>query len=207
VKTLSIIPVKSTAISKSRLANQLGPRAREALVFSLLLKTIRTLKACLNPKDILIVSLDPDVERLAKLESLSFLKEIGSGLNSALHQATIWAAHHGFEAILISPLDLPFLSPEDIQAIIGLGVEERTMVIAPDRTYYGTNILLLNPPTDFRFCFGQESYKRHLKQSQSCGLKQKVFYSFGTYFDLDDYDAYQVWMEDQNKLIKTDDSL
>lgn len=207
MKTLSIIPVKSTAIAKSRLANQLGPQAREALVFSLLLKTIRTLKACLNPKDILIVSLDPDVERLAKLESLSFLKEVGGGLNSALHQATIWAAHHGFEAILISPLDLPFLSPEDIQAIIALGVEERTMVIAPDRTYYGTNMLLLNPAADFRFCFGRGSYKRHLKQSESCGLKPKVFYSFGTYFDLDDYDAYQVWMEDQHKLIKTNDSL
>jgi 2-phospho-L-lactate guanylyltransferase len=198
-KTLSIIPVKSTATAKSRLANQLGPQAREALVFSLLLRTIRTLKACLNPKDILIVGLDADVERLAKREGLSFLKETGSGLNSALHQATNWAARHGFEAILISPLDLPFLSPEDIQAIIGLGNEERTMVIAPDRAYYGTNILLLNPPADFRFCFGRGSYKRHLKQSESCGLKQKVFYSFGTYFDLDDYDAYQVWMEDQSK--------
>ncbi len=207
MKTLSIIPVKSTANAKSRLANQLGPQTREALVFALLLRTIRILKKCLNSEDILIVSPDLDVERLAKRESLSFLKEICGGLNSALHQATRWAAHHGFERILISPLDLPFLSPEDIQAIIGLGVEESTMVIAPDRTYYGTNLLLLNPPTNFRFCFGQESYKRHLKQSESCGLKPKVFYSFGTYFDLDDYDAYQIWMEDQNKLTKTNDSL
>jgi 2-phospho-L-lactate guanylyltransferase (CobY/MobA/RfbA family) len=98
------------AHAKSRLANQLGAQAREALVFSLLKRTIRTFKSCLNPKDILIVGLDPDVERLAKLEGLSFLKEIGGGLNSALYQATIWATHHGFEAILISPLDLPFLA-------------------------------------------------------------------------------------------------
>ena len=198
MKTLAVIPVKSIAHAKSRLSNQLGPKGRETLVFSLLNKIIGTFKSCLNPKDILIVGLDPDVERLAKVEGLSFLKESGGGLNSALKQAAIWATDHCFEAILIPPLDLPFLSPDDIQSIIGLGGEEGTMVIAPDRAYFGTNILYLNLPTKFNFCFGKGSYDQHLKQAESCGLKVKLFYSFGTSFDLDDYDAYQVWMAYQN---------
>lgn len=193
MKTLSIIPVKNTARAKSRLSQQLGPQERESLVFSLLLRTIRTVKSCFEAKDILIVGLDPEVERLAKKEGLTFLKETGRGLNRALHQATVWATKHGFEAILISPLDLPFLSPKDIQSIVNLGSEGGVMVIAPDKAYQGTNILLLNPVISFKFCFGPGSYQRHLKQSEFCGLKQKMYYSFGTCFDLDDYDGYQVW--------------
>jgi len=207
MKTLSIIPVKNTAKAKSRLSQQLAQQERESLVFSLLLRTISIFKSCFDAKDILIVGFDPEVERLSEEEGLNFLKEAGSGLNRALHQATVWATKHGFGAILISPLDLPFLSPKDIQSIVNLGTEGEVMVIAPDKDYQGTNILLLNPATKFKFCFGPGSYRRHLEQSEVCGLKQKMYYSFGTCFDLDDYDGYKIWQNDQSRIRNKHESI
>lgn len=202
MKTLCITPVKHLAKAKSRLAGSLGPRARRELVLGLLEKTLRTLVACVSQGEVLIVGRDPEVSSLARQQGIWFLPEKGSGLNRALDQASSWAAKNRFSAILVVPLDLPFLEPETIKTILALGREPARMVIAADQSREGTNLLLINPAHGFRFCFGPGSYQRHLDESCRMGMEAIAYDSLATSFDLDDYQAYRFWQRNKHNPVR-----
>ena len=167
-------------------------RQRESLAFNLLRRTLGILKSSECIDDILMVSRDARVRAMAEIENVLFLQEQGTDLNQALEQATRWSIAQYFSAILILPLDIPFLTKEDIDSITMMGSEKREIVIiAPDQEMKGTNALLVKPPGILQYQFGWESFRCHWQQTQDRHIENKIYYSAGISFDVDSPSQYR----------------
>jgi 2-phospho-L-lactate/phosphoenolpyruvate guanylyltransferase len=181
----AVIPVKPLRQAKSRLARALKPPLRQALVRSLLSRTLDLLNANDRIAGTIVISHDVTVLELARNQNAIGLAESESGLNAAITQAATWARAHGAKAILIVPTDLPLIAEADIDAMLDLATKPKCVVIAPDRREEGTNALLVRPPDAISFAYGTSSFEAHRVQAQERGLPVSVYRSSTIALDLD----------------------
>ncbi len=179
-----LAPVKPFAEAKSRLASVLTPDERANLMRSLL---ERTLTLALESKlfaGLLVISRDPLVWEAARRAGACPLPEEGVGLNNALMQGRRYAEDAGIQDLMILPADLPWITKADLQAVCLLGEQGDGIVVGPSQDG-GTNVLHLRLPSAFPFCFGENSFARHLEAAALYGVTPLVYDSPTLQFDLD----------------------
>jgi 2-phospho-L-lactate guanylyltransferase len=177
-----IIPVKPLNESKSRLAPVLTPEQRVQLSGNLLRRTLRLAGQF---GEVVVISRDKRVRRLAKEAGAWALVEAEAELNAAIRQAAGWIGGRGGQAIFVLPADLPLLAPADLIEMIESGREAPAVVLAPCRRQRGTNALLLRPPQLIPFAFGPDSFEEHRQAAQALGLEPIIYRSPTVAFDLD----------------------
>ena len=216
----ALIPVKSLKDSKRRLAHLLPVEQRTGLIQSLLQHELMVLAEVPAITKVLIISSDPSVWRLARQFAAQIEKEPEpQGLNLAVTRGLAVAAENGAAAVLVIPVDLPFITPSDVTTIVnaGMGSEhtldplisqplqqvygyngkngtDRVMAICSDEDEDGTNGLFLKPASDFQFHFGPGSFNFHILEAQKRGITIRTVSTPGLQFDLDnekDWFAYQ----------------
>lgn len=181
----AVVPVKSLACAKSRLAPLLTPQQRRALNVELLRRILQVLSRVELLDGVLVVSSDDSVLSLAEEGGAVGLREQEAGLNQALAQATDWVRGRGGSAVLILPVDLPLLQAEDVREILLIGKTEPVVVISPCRRNDGTNALLVRPPGLIEYSFGLGSFALHSRQAEQKGAALCVYRSPRLGLDLD----------------------
>jgi 2-phospho-L-lactate guanylyltransferase len=179
------IPVKPLARAKSRLARALKAPTRAALVRSMFSRTLDVIAQVDRIDGVIVVSRDLTILELARQREAITLMESDSGLNPAVTQAAHWAQAHYTQAVIVIPADLPLITAADLDAVIDQAVEERCIVIAPDRHEDGTNLLLARPPEAIQFAYGASSFNAHRAQAIARGLLVHEYRSPTTAFDID----------------------
>jgi 2-phospho-L-lactate guanylyltransferase len=66
------------------------------------------------------------------------------------------------------------LTAESVGVVLEGAAPPPSVVIAPDHSGRGTNVLLMTPPRLFPFCFGPNSFRRHLAQAKRHGASIAV---------------------------------
>ena len=191
----AIIPVKKLTESKSRLSQVLSADERAKLVAQFLRHELEVLRQVAAIEEIVVVSSALVILALAQENGATVLPEEQSeGINVAVTRAVAWAREEGGKtAVLILPVDLPFLHPDDITRLLA-AYDDQRLVISPDGRHEGTNALLLPPLAAFTFHYGPHSLQKHLAEAQMQQLQPHVIPSPGLLFDvdtLDDWYAYQ----------------
>jgi GTP:adenosylcobinamide-phosphate guanylyltransferase len=115
----AIVPVKPLRESKSRLAGVLSADERAELTSFLLQRTLRILRQVAAIDQVMVVSRDPAVLKIARQSHAVTLVE-GSrpGLNVALLRAAYVAAAQRATSLLILPSDLPLLTVADVEMML-----------------------------------------------------------------------------------------
>lgn len=170
-----IVPMRPLAEAKSRLGAALAPQARAALALGMFRHVLDTAQRFAPTH---VISRDPALLALAAQP----LREVGRGLNPALEQAA--AQLGGPEPILALSADLPLLSADDLQAMLGL-LGEADVVAAPDRAGTGTNALLLTRPGRIAYAFGEGSLAAHRAAAAANGLRFALCERAGLATDID----------------------
>ena len=166
----AIIPVGTLAGAKSRLGDSLDAEEREELVGGLLARTVVAALAVDRLDDVLVVSPDREVLRRAADLGARTLRQRSRGLNAGLTEARADVVAGGAEAIVVLPIDLPFVTSTAIAAILDpLEFSLRTVVLATDRHATGTNALALLPPDVIDFAFGPGSRRAHRTAAEITG--------------------------------------
>lgn len=181
-----IVPVKSMADGKSRLAPVLTAWERRRLNERFLLKTIELARSVVGRRWIRVVS--HCAEALAKAHSLGIVpipERRGHDLNRALASARDQVVSDGAESLLVLPSDLPLATPDDLQAVLRAGERPNSAVVCPDRRGLGTNALYVHRPSGFRFRFGVNSAAAHTSEARRGGWKVVRFNAQGLGFDID----------------------
>ena len=181
----TIIPAKPFAQSKTRLSPLLSLEQRITLSRSLFLRTVKLVKQI---GDVVVVSRDRNVRKLAKQAGAWSLVEAGDSLNVAIAQAVEWVTTtRGGQTALILPTDLPLLTPTDLTEIINLGDASAPpcVVIAPCHRGDGTNALLLSPASLINVAFGENSFTKHQQAALTAGIEPLIYRSPTIAFDLD----------------------
>jgi 2-phospho-L-lactate/phosphoenolpyruvate guanylyltransferase len=173
-----IIPVKPLKLAKSRLASVITPEQRQDFAQNLLRHTLEVVQSVPQVTGTLVISRDTKVLSIARDYKAFTVMESGAPeLNAALMRATqVVSGWHG-DSVLVLPSDLPLLTSEDVNAIIELGKDYHSMVIATDQNEDGTNALMTTPAGLIPYAYGVGSYQRHIGLAKAAGASVKFYHS------------------------------
>ncbi|MFP3882766.1 MAG: 2-phospho-L-lactate guanylyltransferase [Actinomycetota bacterium] len=153
--TVAVIPVKSFALGKQRLAGALDPERRAALARGLADHVATTVSdAGVMP---LIVTADAQVAEWATRAGFPSVADPGVGIDAAASAGVAWADQTHSEWLVLHA-DLPLIDTGDITALSRMLKDGP--VIAPSSDG-GTSAIGTRGPRDFSF--GPASFHRHLK--------------------------------------------
>jgi len=110
LRVAAIVPVASIEGAKTRLGESLDAEERRDLVERLLATTLGAALAVDRLADVLVVSPDRDVLTLAATAGARTLRQRTSGLNAAVGEARDDVVAGGAGAVVILPVDLPFIT-------------------------------------------------------------------------------------------------
>jgi 2-phospho-L-lactate guanylyltransferase len=179
----AIVPVKTLATAKGRLARFLTPSERRALVQAMLEDVLAALLASRNIARIGVISADAAVLAQAAARGVDTLIDQYYDLNAALTQATRYYAA-GAAATLVLHADVPLVAPDEIDQLIAAGQAPPSAVLAPSRDG-GTNALLTSPPLALPFRFGSDSLAQHVAAARRHGVRLRQFRRPGLELDID----------------------
>ncbi|WP_350274598.1 2-phospho-L-lactate guanylyltransferase [Kribbella sp. HUAS MG21] len=150
-----VIPVKRTAIAKSRLAPAY-PQHRPELARAFAVDTTAAALASPLVRAVLVVTDDPQVAADVTAAGAHVVPDLpAEGLNEALlHGATVAAAEFATNGIAALSADLPALRPAELTAALAACTAPRSFVV--DLPGTGTTLLAAAPgvPLDPRFGLG-----------------------------------------------------
>ena len=137
-----IIPVKPFALGKSRLSGVMDAQSRAALSRRLFDHVFDAAVAAIGAGRVAVVT--PDAALSAAIEARAAHGVVSGGdLNAALGDACRFTTSHGAQAIMVLPSDLPYLSKDNISALVSALPPAPGVVIAPDAAE--------KPPTPWRY--------------------------------------------------------
>jgi 2-phospho-L-lactate/phosphoenolpyruvate guanylyltransferase len=172
VDIAAIIPVGTLEGAKTRLGDTLDAEERLDLVTGLLRRTVVAALAVDRLSDVLVVSPDREVLHLATGFGARTLRQRSTGLNAGLREARADVVAGGAEAILILPVDLPFVTAAAIDELVSaLLANAPTVVLVTDRHATGTNALGLRPPDVIDVAFGPGSRAAHRALAEAAGVR------------------------------------
>jgi 2-phospho-L-lactate/phosphoenolpyruvate guanylyltransferase len=181
-----LIPCKSLDQGKSRLSAALDVHARRALCEFFLCRTLALACTLVAPARIYIVTADAHVVEIAGRYGASVLADSSFDLNRALEEAraAIAARHADMEGLLIMPIDLPLSTSYSLSSVVA---EPGDIVIVPDESATGTNLLLLRHASarTFQFRFGPDSYDAHCRLANEAHLALRTVRDDSLSFDVD----------------------
>lgn len=182
----AVVPVKPLNLSKSRLADALSAEQRLLLSSYLLERTLQTLQQVTSIKQILVASRDSQALAIARRYAAQTLQEKSDvNLNTGLNRVGRLLLRMRVDGAIVIPIDLPRLTPQDIDGMLAMGKGEDVAVIAPDRHGDGTNAFYLRPPGIIQYSYGPGSFERHCGLLHAAGVETHIYESASIAFDLD----------------------
>ncbi|MBW8784968.1 MAG: 2-phospho-L-lactate guanylyltransferase [Novosphingobium sp.] len=177
----ALIPVKSPAAAKRRLAGALDEASRAALVRRMLERVVLAAQSARGIDRVCLIGFS----RHGLDESVPLLAEPGKGLNAAIAAGLASAASDGATRAVCIAADLPLIATQDLE-LLALA-PDGAIAIAPDRHGTGTNALSLPLPEagEFHFAFGPDSCARHHLEAARLGLPLEEIHSLGLARDVD----------------------
>lgn len=163
VTVFAIVPVGALEGAKSRLGAVLDAEERHALAERLTRRTIAAAVATPGIAETLVITPDDAVRRLALELGARPMRQRSTGLNDGLREARDEAIAAGAGAILVVPIDVPWITPDALLPLVAIAAGSTRPVVAlvPDRHGRGTNALVLAPPDVIDFRFGGDSRHAH----------------------------------------------
>jgi len=170
-----LVPVKSFAEAKVRLAPALPPAERAALARAM----AATVIAAAAPLPVAVVCDDLEVAGWARAHGALVVWEPGRGLNGAVEAGVDQLRGAGVDRVIVAHADLPQASAL-ARLDGGTGV-----TLVPDRRRDGTNVAVVPAGAGFRFSYGPGSFARHQSEAARLGLELTVAEDPGLAFDVD----------------------
>jgi 2-phospho-L-lactate/phosphoenolpyruvate guanylyltransferase len=174
MSTIAILPIKTFAEAKQRLADELKPGPRKALVEAMFSDVLIALRRSVGISEIVVISADHGAQRIAGGHGATVLEDDTSGHSEATILGIAHALERGIDRVLLVAGDCPLLDPDEIDALVSRPVQRPSVLIIPDRHRTGTNALLLSPPDAVRPSFGPGSCARHANDARAAGATPAV---------------------------------
>ncbi len=150
---IALVPLKSLDDAKSRLGDVLDAEARHDLALRML---TRVVDACQGAGlQVAIVSSDPMAYIAARELGASVVDDGGEDLTGSVRRGL--AAHGDAEAVVVIAADLPYVTTEDVEALLAAAAPLAVAPSADGRT----NAVAARPPGAFVPSYGEGSAARH----------------------------------------------
>ncbi len=180
----AILPVKSPQNAKQRLTGFLAVEQREALARLLYRQTLAALCQAEGIDRIVVATSDPEIAAHARRSGALVFEENEQVSHSvSADAACLRAMEMGASTVLLVPIDVPTVTSADFSRLAAC--VRPGLVVVPSSDGTGTNALVRTPPNCIESCFGPGSFRKHLDQARSKGLRTDVLRLRGLMFDID----------------------
>ena len=180
----AIVPVKSFAQAKQRLALVLSAQERARLAEVMLCDVLEQLTTLPQLDGILVVTADPLAAQIAGSFGARHIRDpLESGVNQAVARG-LDAVPFAECPVAIIAADVPFATSTEIADALS-GLERNSVVLSPAETDGGTNLLGLRRAGLIEPSFGDGSFARHREQARALNLSCSIFRAKGLGQDID----------------------
>ncbi|MEI7547684.1 MAG: 2-phospho-L-lactate guanylyltransferase [Actinomycetota bacterium] len=159
-----LVPVKSFADAKARLAPLLSPAYRERLARWMAERVL----AAAGELPVFVACDNDGVAEWAAAHGATVLWHPGVGLNAAVNNSLSDLRARGLDHVVVAHGDLPRARLLENTIIPG------TLTLVPDVHGDGTNVIAMPTSLAFEFAYGAGSFRRHLAQAIAVGLPVAV---------------------------------
>jgi len=180
----AIVPVKTFAQAKQRLALVLSAQERARLAEAMLCDVLEQLTTVPQLAGIMVVTADPLAAQVAaSFGAHHVLDLLENGVNQAV-SAGLDAACQAECPVAIIAADVPFATSTEIAAALSC-LEQNPVVLAPAEADGGTNLLALRRVDLIEPSFGEDSFARHRARAHALNLSCGIFRAQGLGHDID----------------------
>jgi len=173
-----VVPLRSFALGKVRLANALDDDTRRAFTRTMAERVV----AAAGERPTVIVTSASDVIEWAHALGLGLIDDPGT-LDGAARAGREWVRAQNLARVVVMHADLPLASTLDGIADDG---DASIAVLVPDHHDDGNPVLAIPSAVDFAFAYGPGSCARHVAEAERCGLEVRVVRDRALGFDVDD---------------------
>lgn len=159
-----LVPVKSFAEAKLRLAPALDPADRAELARAMATHVVRAAA----PLPVAVVCDDAEVATWARDLGALVVWEPERGLNRAVEAGVGRLAAEGARRVVVAHADLPRAGP------LAWVARFAGVTLVPDHRDNGTNVICVPGRVGFTFSYGPGSFARHRAEAHRLGLELRV---------------------------------
>ncbi len=180
-----LIPVKSLAYAKQRLASILDQPTRTRLAQAMLFDVLETLHTCVTRAEVSIVTSDSFALELARRFEFQIISDNANRSETdAIEKATRFCEEQGIDSTLVIPADIPLIQASEIEKILQAAPAVGS-VLVPASDGRGTNAAWRRPAALFPLRFGNDSFKPHLAAARATDKPCVVLSLPGIALDID----------------------
>ncbi|MDQ1479775.1 MAG: 2-phospho-L-lactate/phosphoenolpyruvate guanylyltransferase [Actinomycetota bacterium] len=173
-----VVPLRSFALGKVRLAQALDDDARRALSRTMAERVVSAAGA----RPVVIVSSAPEVIEWTRALGVAQIPDPGT-LDGAAVAGRGWVRDRGLARVVVMHADLPLATSLDgIADDAGAPIA----VLVPDHHHDGNPVLSIPAAVDFSFGYGPDSCARHAAEARRLGLEVRIVEDHALGFDVDD---------------------
>ncbi len=186
-RTAAVLPVKSFARAKQRLAKAVAGPPRAELAAAMVGDVLAALDAVDALDLLVVVTAEPRAAAAARDAGAVVVHDpVEAGQSAAAALGIAAALERGADRVLLVPGDCPSLEPREVDAVLAAGDGAAgSVVIVADRHGTGTNALLLTPPGAIEPAFGRGSFERHAALAAAAGASFLVAEAPSLQLDVD----------------------
>jgi 2-phospho-L-lactate guanylyltransferase len=177
-----VMAVKAIDEGKSRLSATIADEDRKLLNIKMFRHVFNIVRKVIPAERVVVISRSEALLDEARAGGAYGAPETGRELNAALTEASHIAVERGATELLTLSSDLPFLTADDVRALLAA---EGEVVIATDRIGIGTNALLMRRPFAMPYRYGGESLAAHKAAAAEAKLTITVVERPGLARDID----------------------
>jgi 2-phospho-L-lactate/phosphoenolpyruvate guanylyltransferase len=180
-----LIPVKSLANAKQRLASLLDQPTRTKLAQAMLFDVLETLGSWQSRPEVGVVTSDPFAVELARRFEFQIIPDNANRSETdAIEMATRFCEARGVDSTLVIPGDIPLIQVHELEQILEAAPDEGS-VLVPAADGRGTNAAWRRPAGLFPLRFGNDSFKPHLAAARATQKPCVVLQLPGIALDID----------------------
>jgi 2-phospho-L-lactate guanylyltransferase len=162
-----LVPIKSLANAKQRLAAVLDQPTRTQLAQAMLFDVLEVLGTWVSRPEVSIVTSDPFASELARRFEFQIIPDnTNRSETDAIEMATRFCESRGVDSTLIIPGDIPLIQACELEQILEAAPDQGS-VLVPAANGRGTNAAWRRPAGLFPLRFGNDSFKPHLMAARS----------------------------------------
>lgn len=167
METVAVLPIKTFARAKHRLAEAVEGADRQELAEAMVGDVLEALAAVGELAAVIVVTAEPRAQAAARAAGADVVHDpVEAGQSAAALLGVEEATRRGAARALLVPGDCPALDPGEVSSLLAM---PEPVVIVADRHGAGTNALLLSPPDAIEPSFGLGSFARHAARARSAG--------------------------------------
>ncbi len=182
----AVIPVKETPGAKQRLWSGVPAHLREPLVLTMLEDVLRAVSNASGLAGFALVTLDARAGALGQRYGARILTDDArGGHTAAVAGAARTLAAEGAAGMMQLPGDIPLATADEISHVLSMHRTRPSFTIVPSHDDFGSNTIVVSPPTAVPLKFGDDSFFPHLETARKCGIEPQIIRLPGIGRDID----------------------